>query len=296
MVASMVELEHWQFHTHYGFSLRGFHSVPSGKPLLHMLHGNGFSSLMYQPLLEKLSLHFDLFLSDAQGHGDSDHGGHFVGWNQSAELALQALRHLQPRFGDVPIYALGHSFGAVLTALINSRADSPFHKVILLDPVLFTPWMLRAMQGLDLFGLYRFNPLATKALKRRQHWPNPEQASSYLKQRSLFAHWHPDALAAYINHSMRQHEHGLTLKCRPEREAEIFSSFPRSLWPLLRKPCPETFVLYGKQTYPFVIKAVQRWQRLNSAVHSRHVDGDHCFMQQFPDQTAQFILSHWNLS
>ncbi len=73
-----MQLERWQYLTHHGFTLRGFHSPPSGKPLLHMLHGNGFSSLMYQPMLQVLSQHFDLFLSDAQGHGDSDHGGVFV--------------------------------------------------------------------------------------------------------------------------------------------------------------------------------------------------------------------------
>lgn len=291
-----MDLERWQFKTHLGFTLRGFHSVPSGKPLLHMLHGNGFSSLMYQPLLQQLTQHFDLFLSDAQGHGDSDHGGQFVGWDQSADLALRALQHFQPRFSEVPIYALGHSFGAVLTALINSRPDSPFQRVILLDPVLFTPWMLRTMQGLDFLGLYRFNPLAKKALKRRQHWPDATQAGNYLRQRALFANWHPDALAAYINHSMQHHTHGLSLKCRPEREAEIFSSYPRRLWPLLRRPCSATLVLYGQQTYPFVIKAVRRWQQLNPAVQSQQVDGDHCFMQQFPLQTADLILAHWQSS
>jgi pimeloyl-ACP methyl ester carboxylesterase len=288
-----VQLERWQFPTNRGFTLRGFHSVPSGKPLLHMLHGNGFSSLMYQPLLSMLSEHFDLFLSDAQGHGDSDHGGLFVGWNQSAELALAALRAHLPLFGDVQVYALGHSFGAVLTAIINSQANSPFRQVILLDPVLFTPWMLRTMQGLDLLGLYRFNPLAKKALKRRQHWPDPTQAAEYLQQRALFASWHPDALAAYIHHSMVQESGGIRLKCRPEREAEIFASYPKRLWQSLRQPCSDTLVLYGDQSYPFVAKAVTRWQQLNQAVHIRQVRGDHCFMQQQPSQTAALILQHW---
>jgi pimeloyl-ACP methyl ester carboxylesterase len=288
-----VQLERWQYLTHHGFTLRGFHSPPSGKPLLHMLHGNGFSSLMYQPMLQVLSQHFDLFLSDAQGHGDSDHGGVFVGWNQSAELALQALRYHLPQFGDVPVYALGHSFGAVLTAMINSKTDSPFCRVILLDPVLFTPWMLRTMQSLDLLGLYRLNPLAKKALKRRQHWPDPQQASHYLQQRALFANWHPDALAAYIQHSMSHNEHGLQLKCRPEREAEIFASYPKHLWKTLGRPCTDTLVMFGDRSYPFVAKAVKKWQRLNPAIQTHQVDGDHCFMQQYPSRTAQMVLSHW---
>lgn len=288
-----MQLIPWSFPCPPGFTLRGHMSPPSGKPLLHMLHGNGFSSLMYQPLLSILSEHFDLFLSDAQGHGDSDHGGLFVGWNQSAELALAALQAHLPLFGDVKVYALGHSFGGVLTAMINSGANSPFCQVILLDPVLFTPWMLRTMQGLDLLGLYRLNPMAKKALKRRQHWPDSNHAAKYLQQRALFASWHPDALSAYIRHSMRQEQDGLRLKCRPEREAEIFASYPKRLWQALRQPCSDTLVLYGDQSYPFVAKAVTRWQRLNQAVQIRQVKGDHCFMQQYPSQTAALILQHW---
>ena len=47
--------------------------------MLHFLHGNGLSSLTYAPMLRHLSEHFDLFLSDVQGHGDSDHGSRFRG-------------------------------------------------------------------------------------------------------------------------------------------------------------------------------------------------------------------------
>lgn len=288
-----MNLVAWSYPTHRGFTLRGYHSIPSGKPLLHMLHGNGFCSLMYQPMLAHLNQYFDLFLSDAQGHGDSDHGGRFIGWNASAELALAAFLAHRATFPTERVFALGHSFGGVLTALINSRPDSPFQQVVLLDPVLFTPWMLTTMQGLDMLGLYRHNPLAKKALKRRQQWPDQHQARQYLQQRTLFANWHPDALTAYIEHSMRNSQGGIQLKCRPEREAEIFASYPKQLWRSLRQPCSQTLVIYGTSTYPFVAKAVQRWTHLNPAVKAQAVTGDHCFMQQFPTQTAEQILQHW---
>ena len=79
-------------------TLRGWHTPPSGKPLLHFLHGNGFCGRTYEPMLEHLATHFDLWLCDAQGHGDSDCGKRFLGWDRNAELALQAwiARHLGP--------------------------------------------------------------------------------------------------------------------------------------------------------------------------------------------------------
>ena len=49
-----------------------------------------------------LGEHFDLWLSDVQGHGDSDHGGVFRGWNRSAALAVEAFDAGRGEYGDVP--------------------------------------------------------------------------------------------------------------------------------------------------------------------------------------------------
>ncbi|MEE2025592.1 alpha/beta fold hydrolase [Alkalimonas mucilaginosa] len=284
-----MELIPWSFHTHYGFCLRGYHSAPSGKPVLHVLHGNGFCSRMYQPMLQQLARDYDLFLSDAQGHGDSDHGGPFVGWNESAELAAQAWLAHRDRFANVPHIGLGHSFGGVLTALNNAAYPDLFSQVVLLDPVLFTPSMLTSMKALTLVRLYQRNPYARAALKRRQHWPDKITAKNYLQQRGLYRNWQPEALAAYIDHALKPTEHGISLKCQPEREAEIFGSYPRNLWRQLAKPCAPTLVLYGNNSYPFVPKALQKWQHLNPAVELEQLPGSHCFMQEAPEMTATAI-------
>ena len=84
-------LQPWSHSCSAGFTLRGWHTPPSGKPLLHFLHGNGFCGRTYEPLLRLLAADFDLWLCDVQGHGDSDHGGRFHGWNRSAELAVEAF-------------------------------------------------------------------------------------------------------------------------------------------------------------------------------------------------------------
>ncbi|WP_290610140.1 alpha/beta fold hydrolase [Arsukibacterium sp. UBA3155] len=289
-----MDLIPWHYPTRYGFTLRGYHSKPSGKPLLHMLHGNGFCSRTYLPLLQYLTEHFDFFLSDAQGHGDSDHGGPFLGWNVSAELACEALQAHRHLFTGQPVIGVGHSFGGILTALINSSADSPFSQVILLDPVLFTPSMLTVMRSLDGVGLYRKNPMAKAALRRRQHWPDKSTAFAYFNNRGLFKNWHPEALAAYIEHALHSTEQGLRLKCSPDREAEIFSSYPDKLWQQLRQPCPSIMVIHGNNSYPFITKAVKKWQRQNSAVQSIMTDGGHCFMQEHPAATARLMLQYLN--
>ena len=102
-----MQLIPWSHPTSAGFTVRGWHSVPSGRPLLHFLHGNGFCGRTYEPMLRHLAGHFDLWLSDVQGHGDSDHGGIFIGWNRNAELAVEARpqRHVWPP-EDTDLYLL----------------------------------------------------------------------------------------------------------------------------------------------------------------------------------------------
>lgn len=284
-----MELRPWNYRCKLGLTVRGMHSYPSGKPVLHFIHGNGFNGLTYAPMLRALSEHYDLFLSDAQGHGDSDAGDTFLGWNAAATIATDAWLAHRHQFGDVPIYGVGHSFGGVLTALMHAERPTLFHGVVLLDPVLFPPAMLLLARTLEGVKLFKKNPLAKAALRRRQHWPNRQAALAYLQSRSLFSCWHPDALAAYVDHALQPTADGLSLKCAPEREADVFSSYPKGLWPALKKAAAPIKIIYGHETFPFVIKAISHWQRLNASVQSQQVHGGHCFMQEQPQQTAQHV-------
>lgn len=284
-----MQLLPWSYTSRYGVTVRGLHSVPSGKPVLHFLHGNGFCGLTYQPMLKQLSTDYDLFLSDAQGHGDSDYGAEFLGWNKAAEIAAAAWQAHQANFGKVATYGLGHSFGGVLTSLMHAEHPDMFQGLILLDPVLFPPSMLILARTLEGVRLFKKNPLAKAALRRRQHWPDRATAIHYLQSRSLFKSWHPDALAAYVDHALADQANGVSLKCSPQREADVFSSYPKGLWPALRQAKAPIKVLYGEQTFPFVVRAVTKWQQLNSGVQCQQVPGGHCFMQEQPEQSAAWV-------
>lgn len=291
-----MQLSSWTHEGSAGFTLRGWRSEPSGKPLLHFLHGNGFCTRAYEPLLKLLAKDFDLWLCDVQGHGDSDHGGRFHGWNRNAEMAVEAFEAGRGVFGDVPRYACGHSFGGVLTSLILGRHPQLFRRAVLLDPVLFTPAMIGVMALSEVLGLHQRRTMVQKARARRSQWPDREAAYASLHGRGIFKGWTDAALWAYVEHAMKAVAGGVELKCRPSREAEIFSSFPKRLWPSLNKVVTPTQVLFGERTYPFVPKAVARWCASNAAVSGQCVDGGHCFMQEFPEDSAErvsrFLLGH----
>jgi pimeloyl-ACP methyl ester carboxylesterase len=290
----MMQLHPWSHPTSAGLTLRGWHSEPSAKPVLHFLHGNGLCSRAYEPMLTPLAADFDLWLCDAQGHGESDQGGRFLGWKQNAMLAAEAISAGREIFGNAPLHAVGHSFGSVLTTFMLAAQPALFQRAVLLDPVLFTPAMIGVMALSDFFGLSNINDLAKRARRRRQRWPDRAAAYSDFHGRGVFRGWHDDALRAYVDHALKDVDEGVELKCQPAQEAAIFASYPQGLWSALRRIRTPTLALHGERSFPFVHKSVHRWCQLNHYASAHRVPGGHCFMQEHPADSArriaQFLL------
>ncbi|WP_194756732.1 alpha/beta fold hydrolase [Aliidiomarina indica] len=278
-----------------GFSIRGQRTLVhanSDKPVVHFIHGNSYSGLTYLPLWQALIPHVDIILHDAQGHGDSDDGGPFVGWNRSAEIATEIWQGLRQDYQNRPAIGLGHSFGGVLTSLMAAADRSLFAQVLLLDPIVFTPGMLRWMQPLQWLQLYSYNPIAKKARKRRSEWESCAQVMESLRGRGMFRGWDEQALQAYAEFATAPNKHGQRqLKCTPQREAEIFSSYARGLWGKLPQIDVPTRAWVGEKSYPFVHQSMALWQQKNPKFSYQAVPGGHCFMLEHPQQIAQKLLA-----
>ena len=114
-----------------------------------------------------------------------------------------------------------------------------------------------------------------------------------LRNRGMFLGWHEDALQAYVAHALRDHPGGgVELKCQPAREAEIFGSYPRRLWPSLTRISTPTRVVRGADTFPFAARAIERWAQRNPVVSQQVLRGGHCFMQEDPIATATAIIDY----
>ena len=280
----------WSHRCSAGFTLRGERSEPSGKPVLHFVHGTGYCGRVYWPLLSRLQRHFDLVTSDVQGHGDSDHGGRFHGWNRSAELALEAWHRQRRDYGDVAHYAAGHSFGGVITALMLAQEPRQFQRAVLLDPVFFSPVMIGVAALSDVVGLYRRNTLAKRVARRRRHWPDRAAAYANLEGRGMFKGWAPEALQAYVDFALKDSDDGgVELKCRPSREADLFGSYPRRLWATLAKVPTPLLLEYGSESYPFVAASAKRLATAHPTMQAVQVPGGHCYMQQDPAAAARRV-------
>jgi pimeloyl-ACP methyl ester carboxylesterase len=283
-------LKPWEYEVKKGFTLRGYYSTPTGKPVIHFVHGNGFCGLTYEHLLSYLQNDFDLFISDAQGHGESDAGDEFKGWNASAKLASNVWCHFSDKWKTVPKFALGHSFGAVLSTLMMAKDTSLFDGGILMDPVYAPPKLASSMSLLGRVGLMRYMPLPRQARIRTRSWPSFQAAWDYLHQRGTFKGWQDQCLKSYIEHALSTDKNGtLSLKCPPEIEAGIFASYPHKLWQAISSIQQPMLMMYGAKTYPFVLDSLPKIHQANPYYDFLEMPGGHCFMQEGPKKTAEEI-------
>ncbi|MDY6942731.1 MAG: alpha/beta hydrolase [Pseudomonadota bacterium] len=272
--------------------LRGREYIRGHESLIHFVHGNGFCGMTYWPVFRQLSEFFDICFHDTQGHGDSDDGDRFPGWNLTAERMAQVVHYRRRGWGNRRIVGCGHSFGGVLTLLAAARYPGMFDAVILLDPVLFP----RSAGGLVAFsyysGLSHISPLALQARKRTRYWPDAAHAWDYFYQRGIFKGWSDGALQCYLEYALHHHEDGsVTLKCPPWMEAQIFAGFPRGLWNAVKDVSCPVHIFYGRRTYPFIPPSVRTAARVNDMVSYAEVSGGHCFMQEEPGPTAERMLT-----
>jgi len=283
-------LQTWEYKLPAGFTVRGLHSKPSGKPVIHFIHGTGFCGLTFEVLLSYLVDDYDLFISDGQGHGESDSGKHYPGWNKSAGNFARAWRHFSPLFGDAPKIAMGHSYGAVISTLMIAKDANMFDAGVLLDPVYCSPKIATTMSFMSHAGLMKNSQMAKQARVRSEEWASEKDAWDYFYQRGTFKGWEDRCLQSYIDHALAKQEDGrLLLKCPARIEAAVFSKYVNRLWSSIKTVKRPMTMLYGKDTYSFVLKALPQIKKKNKNYDFIEMPGGHCFMQQHPKLTAEKI-------
>ena len=280
----------WAYPMSARLDLRGREFLRGRPNLIHFVHGNGLCGLSYWPLLQPLLERHDLCLHDTQGHGDSDDGARFPGWNLSAERMAQVIHHRRRIWGDRAVIGCGHSFGATLTLLAAAHYPSLFDAVVLLDPILYPPPLAGLIAASHYAGLSRYNPLAIRARRRTRQWVDREAALSYFHERGMFAGWREDALQSHVDHALARLPDGrLVLKCPPWMEAQVFAGFPRGVWAAVKRLSCPTLILYGQHTYRFIPQAVRRAQEINPSIQAQMLPGNHFFMQQTPERAVVAI-------
>jgi pimeloyl-ACP methyl ester carboxylesterase len=79
------------------------------------------------------------------------------------------------------------------------------------------------------------------------------------------------------------------LCCPPWLEAAVFGSAPEMLWRDIPKLKTPTYIVWGTQTLDVFQQSYQRIRQEGSDIRFVEVQGGHCFMMQYPTQSARLV-------
>jgi len=213
-------------------------------------HATGFLPWLWHPIIEHLVPQYSVWAPYICNYRscDPDKGG--LSWDVIAkDLSTFCLAQQIER----PIL-VGHSMGAtVLTIAAAAYGVSP-RGMILIEPIFLPDEFYKTEISL------KDHPLASKSIKRVNHWTSEDEAMSYLKSRSFFSDWDKEVLDLYVQYGMEKQPAGdMQLTCTPESEAAMFmGGWSRDPWPLLTKiECP-ILVIEGEKSPNVGLVNIQR--------------------------------------
>ena len=185
--------------------------------LLLLGHATGFCKEVWRPTvdcLRELGVEASVLAWDARGHGSSPALESPVTWwtfGRDLEALIAALPAETGFTGD--LVGVGHSMGGATVVMAETLSPS-FVGMVLAEPVIMPPPYRRRPD----------NPLSVLAAKRRPVFPSLEAAADSYRSKPLFADWHADAFAGYLEGGFRSHPQGAALVLPPELEAEVFAA------------------------------------------------------------------------
>jgi pimeloyl-ACP methyl ester carboxylesterase len=256
----------------------------------HFLHGNGFCAGAYAPLVRYLAGKLHITASDIRGHSGSEFETmkRIRKWRVFAEDLNLLIRSAQ----KPPVIGMGHSLGAVATAIAAASHPDLFKALILIDPVFLPPHILWKAAGMRLLGLA--GPRGARARKRRRVFNGKADAFRYFVSRGIFKSWSPEFVQAYLECGiLEKDEQTAVLRCDPELEAQIFESVPLDVWSQCRKISCPVLAVRGEQSDVFLKEAAVRLAR--TAVDCEVItipDCGHFLTMEKPGPCAQVIRDY----
>lgn len=209
-------------------------------PQIVFAHATGFLPWLWHPVVKGFIPGGQIWVPYICNYRECDPEKGGLSWDIIAKDLATFCTKLQIK---KPLL-VGHSMGGtVLTIAAAAYGIEPLG-LILIEPI-FLPEEFYSMKA-----SVKDHPLASKSIKRTNHWKSEEDAWAYLKSKALFSDWDEQVLRLYLEYGMQKQEAGdLKLTCAPESEAAMFmGGWSRNPWPLLDKLTCRVLVVEGEKS------------------------------------------------
>lgn len=263
------------------------------RPVLAFAHANGFTGACYKSLLAPLAEHFNLLPVDRLAHDPAYPVG-----NNLISLRDEWLACLDAALGPLPaaggtgrkVIGVGHSLGGIVNYMAALKQPERFHCLVLLDPPLMLGRDALGMKVAKRFGFIDRVTPAGRTRGRRARWDSRQAMQDYLRRRSLFANFTPEALDDYIDNATHRHADGsLSLSFDTRHEVEIFRHLSDHLSGSPAKLAVPVRILAGAQSDLLTPARQARLRRAGLTVE--HVRGGHMYPFEYPQETRAALLA-----
>ena len=245
-------------------------------------HANGFPAEVYGDLFRQLSsLNIDYISMLAHGE--------YPIKNSWKDVVPEIINYFENNYNE-PVWAIGHSFGAVVLAFAAEQKPNLFKGLIMMDPPVLSRgirWVLGITQCL---GISQYiMPLAKKSAKRSDQFPSREFVAEKLRKKFLFKLFGPVSFDNYIKYGFLDTDQGITLRFKKEIETKIFALTPPFYKPIkLNIP---SFFLYASYGDIADTRTIESIKHLFPKTEFIPFEGGHLFPLEQTKECSKKILS-----
>ena len=251
--------------------------------VINFAHANGFPAGSYRKLWRCLPEHFEIIANDKFGH--NQHLPVNDNWqNQVAEL----IQFVERR--DTSIYAVGHSFGGVISFMAACLRPDLFKGLIMLDPPIMAGNMARVLRLVKKTSYIDKITPAGKSKLRKSFWQKGQNPVDYFRPKALFKYFDPDCLQDYVESATQSDEQGVRLSFEVDVETAIFRKIPHNINQFKNKLQVPARLFTAEHTnvcFPRIIRPFTRQHR--NLQHDVVPGVGHMFPFEKPQHTANLI-------
>jgi pimeloyl-ACP methyl ester carboxylesterase len=269
-----------------------FHYVDWGGPgaFAHFSHATGFCAMTYEPLAARLRPHLRVIGMDDRGHGLTTAPAYVRKLKDWDVFALDLEQFLES-MGE-PMVLMGHSRGAVASLLLAAKRPELVKALVLIDPTIlpfsWMWWWYLAKKA----GVAKFVPIAYRAARRKNSWPDSRAVKESYKRKGPFINWSEGFLEGYLAHGTVKNAEGrIRLSCDPAWESRCFSTCSHDVWRFIPTLTMPTILIYGEKSDICLPPAVKRFRRKLPNAKIVGLKGtSHFVPMERTDETAELII------
>ena len=195
----------------------------SGLPL-HFLHANGYPPECYRSLISKLSDEYHVFSMRQRPLWPDSRPEEISDWSPLTDDFLRFLdeQHTKASIG------VGHSVGGIVALRAALHQPERFRALILIDPVLFPPYIIHFWQVIRALGLgYQLHPLIRATRNRRRQFDDLDRLFKGYRGKPVFRYMDDPALHIFVEGIACPGENGYKLCYSVDWEMRIYVA---SVW------------------------------------------------------------------